>query len=243
MKLIKIYSLLFLSLFLSNNLYALSMSSHVVEHFKKTICQCCEDALAIKGEFKNNGYYVNLKDGNVKGHSFNNVLIKFENLTNESRNNLLNEGINISKLQKCCNIKIAGEISLDELQQIIDKEVVRVSSARRIFDSANFSFQNSCVVVSGNINMKRVPGNPFAMFTGDSFSPYSAKLGVRIVGPVIYLNIIEGNINGEEMSPELKKVFLDWLNPLWDFSKLGFDCEIKSYNITPNGLTITATVF
>ena len=81
MKIKKSFYILTILMLISSKSYALNMSNHVIEHFKRTICQCCEDALKINGEYKNNGYYVNLKDGIIKGYSFSNVLIKFEGLT------------------------------------------------------------------------------------------------------------------------------------------------------------------
>ena len=233
-----------LLVFISNfSCYALSMSSHVVNHFKKVLCQCAEDALHIKGEFKNDGYYVNLKDGNVKGHYFSNVLVKFENLTEKSRDELLNSNLDFSSLQNSCKIKLAGDVTVSEFQEIINKEIIRSSTAKRIFNSANFSLENDAVVVNGTINLKRVPGNPFAMLSADGFTPFTAKLSANITGSVITMNIIEGSVNGEEMSPELKNVFLNWLNPLWDFSQLGFPCGLKEFKITPSAVRITGYVF
>lgn len=232
-----------ISLFMTNNSYALTMANHVVENLKKIIVQCCNDAIALKGEFKNNAYYVNLKDGIVRGHSFNNVIIKFQDLTESKRNSLLNNGITFSELQENLSIKLAGDISPNEFQDIIDTEIGRSSMARRVFNTAEFSFDNDTVTVNGTMNMKRVPGNPFALLSKDEFSPFSARLSASISGTCIYLKIIDGQVNGQEMTPELIQVFHNWLNPLWDFSKLGFNCEVKDYKITPSGLRILATVF
>ena len=228
---------------ISSKSYALTMSNHVIEHFKRTICQCSEDALKIEGEYKNNGYYVNLKDGIIKGYSFNNVIIKFEGLTEKSRNDLLDTGVGFSKLKQKCSIKVAADISQGEFQQIINNEIGRSSLAKRVFNQASFNFDSNKITVNGLINLKRVPGNPFALFSTDEFSPYSATISISITGSIINLSIIDGNINGQDMTPELKKVFLDWLNPLWDFSQLGFPCEIKEYKISPMGLRVVGTVF
>ena len=235
--------IVFLFLLFSSSCFALSMSNHVVEHFKKNICQCSQDALAISGEYKNNGYYVNLKDGKIKGYSFNNVVVKFEGLDEKKRNDLLKSRVGFDDLKNNCTIKGAGDIKPFEIQQVINNEIDRSSTARRIFDKALFSFDNDYVNVNGSINLKRVPGNPFALLSNDNFVPFNAKVTAVIEGTIINISIIELNINGEEATPELKQVFLNWLNPLWDFSKLGFNCEIKEYKITPNGLRIVFTVF
>ena len=213
MKIKKSFYILTILMLISSKSYALNMSNHVIEHFKRTICQCCEDALKINGEYKNNG------------------------------NDLLDTGVVFSKLKQECSIKVAADISQDEFQQIINNEIGRSSTARRVFNQANFIFDSNKITVNGLINLKRVPGNPFALFSTDEFSPYSATISISISGSIINLSIIDGNINGQEMTPELKKVFLDWLNPLWDFSKLGFHCEIKEYRISPMGLRVVGTVF
>ncbi len=237
-----IFALLLVSI--SNiSCYGLSMNSRVVNHFKKVFCHCVADALNIKGEFKNNGYYVNLKDGNIKGHYFNNVIVKFEDLTEESRSEVLKSNVDFSTLQNKCKIKLVGDITASEFQEIVNQEIIRVSSAKRIFNSANFTLDNDAVIVTGSVNLKRVPGNPFAMISNDSFIPFTAKLSANVTDTVITLNIIEGNINGEVMSPELKNVFLNWLNPLWDFSQLGFPCGIKEFKITPTAVRISGYVF
>ena len=233
-----------LFIFISNiSCYALSMNSHVVNHFKKVFSHCVNDAVRINGEFKNNGYYVNLKNGNVKGFYFNNVLVKFEDLTENSRNELLKSNCDFSTIQSKCKIKVAGDITASEFQEIVNKEIIRVSSANRIFNSANFSLEQDAVVVTGTLNMKRVPGNPFAFISEDKFTPFSAKLSANITGSVITVNIIEGNINGEEMNDDLKNVFLNWLNPLWDFSQLGFPCGINEFKISPSAVRISGFVF
>ena len=223
--------------------FALSMSSRVVNHFKKVFCHCVADALNIKGEFKNNSYYVNLKDGNIKGHYFSNVIVKFEDLTEESRNEVLKSNVDFSTLQSKCKIKLAGDVTASEFQGIINQEIGRSATAKRIFNAANFTLDHDAVIVNGSVNLKRVPGNPFAMISNDSFTPFTAKLSANVTDTIITINIIEGNINGEEMSPELKNVFLNWLNPLWDFSQLGFPCGIKEFKITPSAVRITGFVF
>ncbi|MBR4330296.1 MAG: hypothetical protein IKP71_10635 [Candidatus Riflebacteria bacterium] len=233
-----------LFVFVSNiSSYGLSMNSHVINHFKKVFSHCVNDAIRIKGEFKNNGYYVNLKDGSIKGHSFSNVIVKFEDLTENSRNELLKSNADFNSIQSKCKIKLAGDIVASEFQEIINQEIIRVSSAKRIFNSANFTLDNDAVIVTGSVNLKKVPGNPFAMISNDSFTPFTAKLSANLTDTVITMNIIEGSINGEEMSPELKNVFLNWLNPLWDFSQLGFPCGIKEFKITPSAVRITGFVF
>ena len=241
----KSYKYFFCILFIifSSSCYALTMSNHVVEHFKKNISQCSQDALAIAGEYKNNGYYVNLKNGNIKGYSFDNVVVKFEGLDEKKRNALLKSRVGFEDLQSNCTIKGAGDIKPNEIQQIINNEKGRSSTAKRIFDKALFTFGNDYVNVNGSINLKRVPGNPFALLSTDNFVPFNAKVTAIIEGTIINISIIELNINGEDATPELKQVFLNWLNPLWDFSKLGFNCEIKEYKITPSGLRIVFSVF
>ncbi len=231
-----------LSVLLSNSAFALKMNTRVIEQFKKSITQCSQDAISLKGEFKNSGYYVNLKDGIIKGHSFSNVIVKFEGLTQSSRNDLLNN-FTFSNLQEKCSIKLAGDITPSEVQGIINQEVGRNIGNRKIFNNAVFTFEEDAVTVNGNINLKRVPGNPFAYVSSDEFSPFTAKLGVDIVGTTIYLKIINGQINGQEINEDLKTVFYNWLNPLWDFSQLGFPCGIKEYKITPSGLRIVGYVF
>ena len=237
--------ILVLFLIMASNIscYALSMGSHVVNHFKKVFSHCVNDALKIKGEFKNNGYYVNLKDGMIKGHSFNNVIVKFEDLTEDSRNELLKSNADFSSIQNNCKIKLAGDVTASEFQEIVNQEIIRVSSGKRIFNSANFSLVQDAVLVTGTVNLKRVPGNPFAFISDDGFTPFTAKLSADITGSVIRVNIIEGSINGEAMTDELKNVFLNWLNPLWDFSQLGFPCGINEFKISPTSVRISGYVF
>lgn len=241
------FKLVFLSFLLTFTLftaaYSLPMGNRVVENFKKAIVDCSSDALELKGEFKNHSYYVYLKEGLVRGHAFQNVIVKFAGLSSKARESFLKEGVNFSQLQKTCKIKFAGDISPDEFQQIIDREILHSSKSRRIFNEAIFTFENNSVVVEGKINLKRVPGNPFVMMSPDTFSTFNARITASISGTEICLSIIEGNVNGQEMTEELKNMFLSWLNPIWDFSKLGFPCGISEYKISPSGLRIDGYVF
>ena len=240
----KSFILSILFVFISiNSCYALSMNSRVVNHFKKVFSHCVNDALKINGEFKNNAYYVNLKDGMIKGFTFNNVIVKFEDLSENSRNELLKTNAEFTNIQSKCKIKIAGDVTASEFQGIINKEIERIPTAKRIFNSANFSLEQDAVVVEGTLNVKRVPGNPFAFISEDKFTPFSAKLSAAITDSVITVKIIEGNINGEPMNDDLKNVFLNWLNPLWDFSQLGFPCGINEFKISPSAVRISGYVF
>ena len=75
-KLYKAFIPFILGFSLTNTVYALEMTDKVVSHFKRVIHDCCRDAINIEGEYKNNGYYVNLKGNYIKDYSFNNIVIK-----------------------------------------------------------------------------------------------------------------------------------------------------------------------
>ena len=81
------------------------------------------------------------------------------------------------------------------------------------------------------------------MLSSDEFIPFNAKFSVYLKDSCVFINILEGNVNGQEMTPEVINMFLGWLNPLWDFTKLDFPCGIQEYSISPSGLRIAGYIF
>lgn len=242
-KIIKILLSALLILIPQIQAFALPMNSHMINHFKKIICDCAQDALEMQGEFKNNSYYVNLNEGTIKNYQFNNAIVKFQDLTEKGRNKLIDSGCCFEDIQNSCSIKLAGDFSIEEIQNIINDEIKRPATAKRIFNQAELAFDDDIVNVSGTINMKKVPGNPLAMLSNDEFVPFSAKFAINVEGTLINLNIIDGNINGQDMTPEVIQMFHNWLNPLFDFSKLDFPCNVQEYKISNKGIRVTGTLF
>ena len=242
-KLYKAFIPFILGFSLTNTVYALEMTDKVVSHFKRVIHDCCRDAINIEGEYKNNGYYVNLKGNYIKDYSFNNIVIKFENLEKKVRDDFVTNGFNIDKLKKDCKVKFAGEITNEEIQSIIDREIARPATIRRIFSEAKVSCENDTVAFEGKINMKRIPGNPFSIMALDKFVPVSARFKIKVEGTKINIQVLEGNLNGQSFSDDLITMFHNWLNPLWDFNAFAFPIGIDEYQITSHGLIIKGYVF
>lgn len=222
---------------------ALPMNENVVKHFKKVISECVFDALNIIGEYKNNAYYVNLNCGSIKNFQFNNAIVKFQDISEKGRNALLDSGAYFPEINKYCKIKVAADLSAQEIQAIIDSGINRPATSKRVINKAVLTFEDNAVSVDGTINMKKIPGNPLAMLSNDEFIPFNAKFSVYLKDSCVFINILEGNVNGQEMTPEVINMFHAWLNPLWDFTKLDFPCGIQEYSISPSGLRIAGYIF
>ena len=244
MKYIRICFLIFLGLIqLEFPCFALETSSKVIKRFKALISECSNDALKIDGEYKNNGYYVNLSNGLVKNFTFLNTLIKFENLNEAIREQLLNVNCSFDKLRNMVKIKFASEIDAREIQQVLDFEISKPATSRRVFSEAEVTLYDSYANIKGLINMKKIPGNPMAFMISDEFVPFSADLNIMMNGSELNLVIKDGEINSQVINDDLKVTLLNWLNPLFDFSKLDFDCSVKELKIENSRLKILGTVF
>lgn len=232
-----------LLIFFANNAMALEINDHVVTKLKKEVVNYCSEILKIDGNYNNNIYYVNLKDGRVKDIIFENLTVSFEGLSKSMINSFNTDGFTFEELKDTAKIKMSGTVSPIEIQQVINSEILKSSVAHRKFSEANFEFDDDSFTVTGKVNMKRIPGNPFALISADDYSPFTAKLSVSLDGTCLNLSILEGSVNGEEMTPELKTMFLNWLNPIWDFSKFGFNFGADEFRTTKDGLKISAYFF
>lgn len=237
-----IFALAISTVFAANSAWALQMNNKVIQRFKKIISECSYDALSLSGVYKSNGYYVNPKVGKIKGCIFENALIDFEYLNEKDREELLNENCNFELLSKKTKIKLAAKISSSEIQQILDYEISKPATPRRIFNEAKVTLENGSALITGTINMKRIPGNPLSLLAIDEFVPFSVRLSVALEGSCIKLSIIEGEINSQEITDDLKATFYNWLNPLWDFSQLDFNCELRKLSISDT-INILGMVF
>ncbi len=234
--------LLIATFFIDIQCFALPMGEREINHFKEIIIDCCADSLLLDGEVSNNDYYVNLNKGNIKGFNFKIAKVKFCNFDTKRKDTLLDEGITFDKLRNI-PIKVAADFSLNEIQAIIDKQISRPATSKRIINEARLSFIDGTINVIGKINMKKIPGNPFALLSLDDFVPFEANFTVQIPDSTVILKIDNGNINGQEMTAEVIEMLQNWLNPLWDFKKLDFPCGVSKFNIHNEGLQIGASLF
>lgn len=234
--------LLLVAMFINTQCLALPMGEREINHFKEIIRDCCSDAFLLEAEIKNNDYYVNLGAGNIKGFNFKHAIVKFCDFGKKHKDSLLEEGVTFDKLRKI-PVKLAVDLGIDEIQAIIDKQISRPATSKRIINEANLSFADNTINVTGKINMKKIPGNPLSLLSQDEFVPFEANFSVNITDSKIILKINNGNINGQEMTPEVISMLHNWLNPLWDFNKLDFPCSISKFNIHNEGLQIGASIF
>ena len=50
-------------------------------------------------------------------------------------------------------------------------------------------------------------------------------------------------MNNQPFTPELSQIFLDWLNPLWDFAALPYQAALDQLHITPAGVEFSGRLF
>ena len=250
--------LIIFSFFSYSPSFALYFTPEIVERFKEIITTWSHYALAIGGEFKNNAYYVNSKNGSIAGNRFNDVVIKFENITNDKERNELFENFSFTNLQYKTRVKFAGELTGNEIQSIFT-QYLQFS----IIPMLDIQISKDCLNIESKINTMFIPQQylpeqkrintsskqnfMFLMMGPMGINQYTTlKLKVipQVSSSSINLNIIDSKIDGEETSDELKKYLSFLTNPLFDFSKLDFLFSIHEMKILPNGkIRITGSVF
>lgn len=233
---------LFAFLLLCGRADALSFGAREVAHFERELLSSAREVLKQPGEFIAAGYCLELRNQTIRNMAIKEATLVFSGLQGGDLLTYANGDFDFADLQKIGPIEVVAAIELVAIQNILNREINRRPAQRRIFDAITLESGQQQVLVRGTIDLKKVPGNPF-VFLPQQMSPFTVSLGVRVEGSLILLEIYDGQMNSQPLTPELRKMLLDWLNPLWDFSCLSYGASISQLQITPAVIKISGSLF
>ncbi|HAE37888.1 MAG TPA: hypothetical protein DCG57_04515 [Candidatus Riflebacteria bacterium] len=227
---------------LANGVAALTTGPRQVAQFEREALRCAREVFRHSGQYAGNDYVVELSNQAVRETMIQRAKISFAGLKQGDLEKFRSGDFDFAALKDATNISVSAFIEAAAVNELVNREVRRIAAKRRIFADVAIVFAAGQVRVSGKIDMKKVPGNPF-MFMPQSMSPFDVTLSVRSEGSQLMLEIISGEMNSQPFTPELSKIFLDWLNPLWDFAALPYQAALDQLHITPAGVEFSGRLF
>jgi len=231
-----------LILLLTTAVAALPTGPRQIAQFEREALRCAREVFKQPGQYAGNDYVVELNNQPIRETMIKRAKISFAGLKQGDLEAFKNGDFDFAGLQNAANIEVAAFIEAVAVNELVRREISRISAKRRIFADVAIEFAAGQVRVTGRIDMKKVPGNPFS-FLPQEMSPFDVTLSVRTEGSLIMLDIISGQMNAQPFTPELNKVFLDWLNPLWDFAALPYQAALDQLHITPSGVEFSGRLF
>jgi len=231
-----------LILLLTTAVAALPTGPRQIAQFEREALRCAREVFKQPGQYAGNDYVVELNNQPIRETMIKRAKISFAGLKQGDLEAFKNGDFDFAGLQNAANIEVAAFIEAAAVNELVRREISRISAKRRIFADVAIEFAAGQVRVTGRIDMKKVPGNPFS-FLPQEMSPFDVTLSVRTEGSLIMLDIISGQMNAQPFTPELNKVFLDWLNPLWDFAALPYQAALDQLHITPSGVEFSGRLF
>ncbi|PKL47561.1 MAG: hypothetical protein CVV42_12575 [Candidatus Riflebacteria bacterium HGW-Riflebacteria-2] len=235
------YSLVFF-LLVTATVAALTTGPRQIAQFEREALRCAREVLKQSGQYIGNDYVVELNHQPIRETIIKRAKISFAGLKQGDLETFKNGDFDFAGLQNAAHIEVAAFIEAAAVNELVHREISRLSAKRRIFADVTIVFAAGQVRVTGKIDMKKVPGNPFS-FLPQEMSPFDVTLSVRTEGSQIMLDIINGQMNNQPFTPELNKIFLDWLNPLWDFAALPYQAALDQLHITPSGVEFSGRLF
>jgi len=221
---------------------ALTTGPRQIAQFEREALRCAREVFKQPGQYAGNDYVVELNQQPIRATMIKRAKINFSGLKQSDLENFKNGDFDFAGLQEAANIEVAAFIEASAINELVRREISRISAKRRIFADVAIEFAAGQVRATGKIDMKKVPGNPFS-FLPQEMSPFDVTFSVKTEGSQIMLDIISGQMNAQPFTPELNKVFLDWLNPLWDFAALPYQAALDQLHITPSGVEFSGRLF
>ena len=241
-KIIRRFIALSLLVLLTTGVAALTTGPRQIAQFEREALRCAREVFRYPGQYAGNDYVVELNNQMIRETVIKQAKIAFAGLKQGEIEKFKNGDFDFVALKDATNISVAAFIEAAAVNELVNREARRIAAKRRIFADVAIVFAAGQVRVSGKIDMKKVPGNPF-MFLPQNMSPFDVTLSVRSDGSRLMLDIISGEMNNQPFTPELSQIFLDWLNPLWDFAALPYQAALDQLHITPAGVEFSGRLF
>ncbi len=237
----KVWLLIWIS-FCGSCVFALPMGEKEIGHFEREVLKTVKELLRMSGDWHGNNFIVRLKEKNVRNVKVKNAEIVFEGIPTASRESFLGGEFDFEKFREIKGVAVEGILRPSDIQQFIDTELGRQKPERKIISRAAISFGKGRVTATGLVDLTKIPGNPLG-FIPQSLSPFQATFSVQQSGSQLTIDIAEAQVNGQPMTPELRTTVYNWLNPLWDFSKLPYAAGLDEIDISSDGLSFKGFLF
>lgn len=213
-----------------------------IAHFEREALRCVREVFKQPGQFVGNDYLIELINQPIHDTMIKRATITLNNISQRDLARLAANEFDFTQLQQSASIEVEALIEAGAIKTLINREVSRVSSSKQIFADVAVSFGQNRVSVRGKVDLQKIPGNPFTLFP-QQMSTFAVEAGIKAEGGQLILEIFSGEMNNQPLTPELIKMFHDWLNPLWDFAALPYNAALNHLQISPAGIRLRGSLF
>lgn len=222
--------------------WALPMGEKEITHFEREACRIVQELLAVKGEQLGNSFQLKLKGEKIRNFRVQEASIHFEGLSGNDRVAMADNPFDFEKLRSLKSIVVEGRLLKGDIQTFLNQELARQNPEKAIFSNVKVDFGEEKVQIEGHLSLNRIPGNPLA-FLPQEPSPFQATIKVKLEGSTLVLDIIEAQVNHQPMTADLRTQVLNWLNPLWDFSRMPYPAALEELNFSSKGIFFKGHLF
>jgi len=222
--------------------FALPMGEKEIAHVERETVKIAKEVFRLSGEETSQGLLIRLNQQNIRHFRVQQASVLLDGIKKDQLQALLNDGFDFDSLRKIPGIRVEATMIKQDIQALINHELSRQKPENLIISQIAVDFLPGKVHVKGLIDLRKIPGNILG-FLQTSLSPFDAELTVQMDGSRLTIDILEAQVNGQPMTPELKTTILQWLNPLWDFSQLPYQATIEDLVFSPQGFFLKGWVF
>jgi len=241
-KLKKYIMLCLLAILINSSLSALPMSGRRIKIAKKIAMRILSEIVTKRTPISGESTTISLTNKDIGHMHISDGQVLIQNLTKPTRNRIAARQIGFNKLAKKVKIKASGVFLQNDIQEFIDYKIKKLKFRYKIFPKAKISIQNNMIEAKGTVILRKIPGM-FMSLASSGEAPFKVRFKIIYKKGKINLDIIDGIINGQPITADLKASVLSWLNPLWDFNKSGFKANIDSLVIDNQKISVSVSLF
>lgn len=233
---------LLITLLLSSKLLALPMSGRRIKIAKRIAMRILSEIVTNKTKVLGDTTTISLTNKDIGHMHISDGQVVIQNLTKITRNKIANRNIGFNKLAEKVKIKASGVFLQNDIQEFIDYKIKKLRFRYKVFPKAKINIQNNVIEAKGTVILKKIPGM-FMGFATQKAAPFKVRFSILSKEGKINLDIIDGIVNGQPITADLKASVLSWLNPIWDFNKSGFKANIESLVIDNGKISTSINLF
>ncbi|MBF0545228.1 MAG: LmeA family phospholipid-binding protein [Candidatus Riflebacteria bacterium] len=236
------FFLFMLAAFSVTPLEALPITEHTISGFKKEIIRGLNNLFKLNFQQTGDNLFFQVKNQEIGEFPIAEAEIRIEGISKDAISAIQGGNATFEEVRKIESINGTVKLAESDLNKIIRKKIDRQKGQNPLLESLEIQIGNSEVEINGTINLwKILTSLPF--FSIQASSKIEATIKFNLQNNQVLAEIVSGKINGVEITPEIKSQLLNWLNPMWDFSKVPFPCGIEEFKLQDGTLWYKGYIF
>jgi hypothetical protein len=234
---------LFAFLLLStSSIKALEMSPRRLNHTRKIITKVLSQLLFLIDKEKLNPVNIQLDGKSFENFKVEKCSVSLHGLKDRTIKKAVQNQLSFFNFKESFWLEAEGVIKQTEIQKLIDKEIYRLKPGHRMFSDVTVEIDQNSSNIQGKVRLDKIPGN-FIAFLSPAPAPFNVNVNVKSSPESLSIEILDGELNGQPITDDLKKQLHSWLNPLWDFNGADFHSSISSLSFAKGEIHFAGTLF